>query len=590
MLFVDNKKMKVMLRSIPLAIVLIGIVELAGCGGGSSSSNGNNNSDDITPPTVPANLIATAVSSMQIDLSWDASSDNEGVSGYSIYREGTEIATATGTNYSDNGLMPSTTYSYTVTAFDTAGNESGTSSSMSATTQASSGTTSNLFPPYENAPALTRYVSDGSFNNTYYISPTGNDATGDGSINNPWASLSGPTAHCSSDLCPESTIQPGDIIYFRGGVYSATPGTYGGYSNSHFNARERELNSIGITQIRGEPDNYIIITAYPGETPIFEGVPGGASFSIHTDYVVIDGLTFTSGGFYINGGVATTASNIIIQNNEFGACTHLWGSQINPTCIGLQRQVSNITIRNNYFGPSNAHSVKEYQSVGIVDNVKIIYNRIYNNTDSYGAISFKGATSNWEIAYNKFEDALNAITYGTTYAQGTFDGFNIHHNVFDNVYRRIIERLGVSTGEIVNLKVHNNIVLNASSNNRDLLMLRCTENGCMNNGIQAMGEFYNNAFYGLTDIIDPQITNDFTNYPSYWNYNAYPGIAVRDSAENQNSLSSLYWQGSALIQENHGIIRSGEAGNRFYTITNDSSFIGAGRYGDNIGGFTFGSL
>src|SRR5205823_4329834 len=48
---------------------------------------------DTTPPTVPTGLTASAVSSSQINLSWTASSDNVGVSGYRVYRNGTQIAT-----------------------------------------------------------------------------------------------------------------------------------------------------------------------------------------------------------------------------------------------------------------------------------------------------------------------------------------------------------------------------------------------------------------------------------------------------------------------------------------------------------------
>ena len=89
---------------------------------------------DTTPPSVPTRLAASAVSSSQIDLSWAASSDNVGVSGYRVYRGGTQIATTTATFYTNTGLSPSTTYSYAVAAFDAAGNLSAQSSPASTTT------------------------------------------------------------------------------------------------------------------------------------------------------------------------------------------------------------------------------------------------------------------------------------------------------------------------------------------------------------------------------------------------------------------------------------------------------------------------
>ena len=90
---------------------------------------------DTIPPTIPTNLSATAISSSQINLSWSASTDNVGVTGYNIYRGNIQVATAVGTSYSDTGLSPSTTYTYKISAFDAADNESDKSTPDSATTQ-----------------------------------------------------------------------------------------------------------------------------------------------------------------------------------------------------------------------------------------------------------------------------------------------------------------------------------------------------------------------------------------------------------------------------------------------------------------------
>jgi chitodextrinase len=97
---------------------------------------------DTQAPSAPASLAATAVSSSQINLSWSASTDNVGVTGYLVEREnpGTvtfvQVGTATATTYSDTGLAPSTNYSYRVRATDAAGNLSTYSPVASATTQA----------------------------------------------------------------------------------------------------------------------------------------------------------------------------------------------------------------------------------------------------------------------------------------------------------------------------------------------------------------------------------------------------------------------------------------------------------------------
>lgn len=89
---------------------------------------------DTTPPSVPTGLTATAISSTQINLSWNASTDNVAVTGYQVFRNGTQVGPSTTTTFSDTGLSPSTSYSYTVRAVDASTNPSGQSQPASATT------------------------------------------------------------------------------------------------------------------------------------------------------------------------------------------------------------------------------------------------------------------------------------------------------------------------------------------------------------------------------------------------------------------------------------------------------------------------
>ena len=91
---------------------------------------------DTTPPTVPTGLTAVVISSSQINLSWNASTDNVGVAGYKVFRNGSQIATTARTSYTDTGLGASTTYTYAVSAYDAAGNNSARSGAVSATTKA----------------------------------------------------------------------------------------------------------------------------------------------------------------------------------------------------------------------------------------------------------------------------------------------------------------------------------------------------------------------------------------------------------------------------------------------------------------------
>ncbi len=90
---------------------------------------------DTIPPSVPANLVATPGANA-ISLTWNASTDNVAVTGYTVRRNGTPVSTSVATSYIDSGLVASTTYTYTVSAFDAAGNASAQSAAATATTLA----------------------------------------------------------------------------------------------------------------------------------------------------------------------------------------------------------------------------------------------------------------------------------------------------------------------------------------------------------------------------------------------------------------------------------------------------------------------
>ncbi len=92
------------------------------------------NPPDTSAPTTPTAIEASAKSQSTVHLTWQASTDNVGVSGYEVVRNGTPIANPSGTSLDDTGLTPNTTYVYQVRAFDFSGNTSLQSPSVSITT------------------------------------------------------------------------------------------------------------------------------------------------------------------------------------------------------------------------------------------------------------------------------------------------------------------------------------------------------------------------------------------------------------------------------------------------------------------------
>ena len=142
---------------------------------------------DTTPPSTPTGLATSGVGQTGATLSWTASSDNVGVTGYRLYRGSTQVGTSASTSYSFSGLTCSTSYTLGVAAYDAAGNVSGTASLNAATSGCS---------------------TSGA---VVYLSPSGSDSScvrGDSS--HPCATLAGAWA----------IAQAGDTINVADGMYS----------------------------------------------------------------------------------------------------------------------------------------------------------------------------------------------------------------------------------------------------------------------------------------------------------------------------------------------------------------------------------
>ena len=108
------------------------LVLLFCCSGGDDSDDAP--SADTTPPSNPTNLVESQITDSSVFLSWGASTDNIGVTNYSVYQDNTQIATTQQTSYTVNGLSTNTSYSFKIRANDLAGNSSGFSNTINITT------------------------------------------------------------------------------------------------------------------------------------------------------------------------------------------------------------------------------------------------------------------------------------------------------------------------------------------------------------------------------------------------------------------------------------------------------------------------
>ena len=154
---------------------------------------------DTEAPTAPTNLVATNETQTTIDLTWDAASDNVGVTGYDVYQGSTNIGTVTTTSTQVTGLTANTTYNFTVYAKDEAGNVSNASNTASATTlpESSSGCSN----------AITTYPYHEGFENTL------GSWTQSSSDDFDWTTRSGSTP--SSNTGPSAASEGSYYIYME---------------------------------------------------------------------------------------------------------------------------------------------------------------------------------------------------------------------------------------------------------------------------------------------------------------------------------------------------------------------------------------
>ncbi|MDF2927323.1 MAG: hypothetical protein K0R57_6237 [Paenibacillaceae bacterium] len=140
---VDHARLKLYLNGVEE----LSVIDLALDSGkaGLISSFGSNSYDnvqieqidspvDTQAPTLPVNVQAQENDPGVVSLTWTASTDNDAVAGYKVFRNGTELAFAPANSYNDISTLPSTSYTYTVSAVDLQGNESALSDPAMITT------------------------------------------------------------------------------------------------------------------------------------------------------------------------------------------------------------------------------------------------------------------------------------------------------------------------------------------------------------------------------------------------------------------------------------------------------------------------
>ncbi len=235
---------------------------------------------DTTPPTTPTGLAATSSNPGNVSLTWNASTDNTGVAGYTVYRNGAALATVAGgtLNYADATAAPATTYSYAVDAFDPAGNHSAPSSPVSVTTGSS----------YTFGPVADAYVNQ-----------------------------SNPTTNYGSATALREDASPDLHAYLRFNVQSVA----GSIGQATLRIYNNSSSSLGY-QVRGVSDNtWTESTINYSNAPAYSSVATASSGAVTAGtWSSLDITALVTGNGSLNLALTTTSATTISDaSRESGA-------------------------------------------------------------------------------------------------------------------------------------------------------------------------------------------------------------------------------------------------------------------------------
>ena len=292
---------------------------------------------DGTAPSIPTGLAAGNVTSSSVSLTWSPSTDNRGVAGYRLVRNGVELPEAiASTSITDTGLSPGTTYSYAVRAFDAAGNVSSQSAVLPVTTAAPDPVLfSDLFTGADGSPWASSWVTgSGAGGSVSVVAGTGQLAVSSSTSSFGRASLSGLGARAGSETVFSYRFSDAAAVaYFS--VWSRGSGGWqnayrpaNGYglefaSNSSTVALKRNVSgtvstlaSVAGARVVGTGRQWVRLRV-SGSTVSFRTWVDGAvepstwARSVTDTSVTAPGQLFVS---LVRGGTTTTAKNVTLDD------------------------------------------------------------------------------------------------------------------------------------------------------------------------------------------------------------------------------------------------------------------------------------
>lgn len=345
--------------------------------------------NDTTPPTKPTNFIASQSGEHNVQLTWSSATDNVGVSGYQIWRDGQKIATTAAVSYTDDTALPGLTYNYAVLAYDAAGNLSSASQSIAITLADITIFNSSDTPPTTAAtdnngievglrirPSVNGYITGVRF-----YKDSGNTGTHTGNL---WttagvnlgrvtftneSSTGWQTARFSSPIAVNAGTDYIVSYYAPNGNYAATPSFF---TSSYFSseylvvASPAETGTASVydyaasstfpqsnyqnanywvdatfspSMVVSAPDSYTPCPAYPAfPDASCTGVASGSTLIPYQGVLTVNHDNTTLYNLDLTGTINIRANNVSIVN-----------SKIHDSTPGIGVYQGNVTVRNSEF-------------------------------------------------------------------------------------------------------------------------------------------------------------------------------------------------------------------------------------------------
>ena len=419
-------------------------------------------SADVSPPSPVAWLSASGRRSVYskpgVTVKWGAATDDVGVAGYEVFRDGSLKGQTVDRSFLVTGVECGQLVTIGVDAFDAAGNRSPIT-----TTQASTGRCGTEPPP--TTPTPTPSPPPASASGTYYVSPSGSDGNA-GSSAAPFRTL-----QKAADV-----VGPGDVVLVRDGVYS-------GLTTSR-NCGDKPIVCLARG---GSPSADVVFKAEHRWAAVLDGGRGdvctGIAFDTRASYVRVEGFEIRNIACDGSAGAVesfTGAHDIAIVGNNIHdigrICTDTSDSQ-----VGIYGKSSDVLVEGNWIHGIGRYAPDENGCNPSTEFYKnhdhgiyfdgtpsglTIRNNIFETIKRGWAIQlWNGTISDVQIVHNTFVDG-NPYQDGSFIVlwRGTHRKYAIRNNIFD---RPVAAAIAVSSASVfADVLFDDNLVTNGAATNR----------------------------------------------------------------------------------------------------------------------------